>query len=205
MPLAVTGGKKPPAIPKDQLPITTNADRAFESARDDATALVRETRALQGIGDRHCRAHVKLRVDQTQPHDKDTNPYLRDADGNIQRRPCKNYAIKGGTTCMSHGGATKAVRNRANKRLLVMVEPALVQLNEIVHQNEHMPAKLGAIRTILERAGANALGALQSQGQADTRPIINIGIKVGGIGAPVKVGILPAPAIEAEVVDDDGD
>ena len=193
---------------RTQDPITTNANRSYTAAKDDATALVRETRALKGMGDRRCTANVKLRQDQSKPYDKDTNDYLRNEDGSVQTRPCRKWAIKGGLVCMSHGGATKAVRNRANKRLLTMVEPALVQLNEIIHQNEHMPAKLGAIRTVLERAGANALGAIQSGGPADTRPIINIGIKVGGIDKPkqeVKVGILPVPAPITEGEVDDGE
>jgi hypothetical protein len=126
-------------------------------------------------------------------------------------KPCGKYAIKGGSVCPTHGGSAPQVKKAAAKRLLAMVEPALVELQELVIQNGHLPTKLGAIRTVLERAGDEAIGALKKQAEEkDTRPIINIGIKVGGIAQPtVLVGMqakqLPAgeEAVDGEVVDDD--
>lgn len=125
-----------------------------------------------------------------------------------QGKPCGKYAIKGGRVCPTHGGSAPQVKKAAAKRLLAMVEPALVELQELVMQNVHLPSKLGAIRTVLERGGDNAIGALKKQAEApDARPIINIGIKVGGIDKPiVSVGMLPSAvdaAEEGEIVGDD--
>jgi hypothetical protein len=101
------------------------------------------------------------------------------------KEPCGLWAIKGGTVCVRHGGSSPQVKRAAALRLLSMVDPALVQLQELVIQNDHLPTKLGAIRTVLERAGDEAIGPLKTRPDAkDTRPIINIGIKVGGINTP---------------------
>lgn len=122
-------------------------------------------------------------------------------------KPCGKYAIKGGRVCQTHGGSAPQVKKAAAKRLLAMVEPALVELQELVMQNVHLPSKLGAIRTVLERGGDNAIGALKKQAEThDARPVINIGIKVGGIDKPiVSVGMLPpaADVEEGEIVGDD--
>lgn len=128
-------------------------------------------------------------------------------------KPCGKYAIKGGRVCTTHGGSAPQVKKAAAKRLLAMVEPALVELQELVVQNVHLPTKLGAIRTVLERAGDEAIGALKQRAEeANTRPIINIGIKVGGIAQPqVVVGMraLPTPdsvdAVEEGVIVGDDD
>lgn len=128
--------------------------------------------------------------------------------------PCPKFAIKGGMVCDSHGGRAPQVKARAQKRLLALVEPSIVRLNELIHQDGHLPTALGAIRTVLERAGDEAIGPLKKVAeQADMRPVINIGIKVGGIEKPlIRVGMQPQPdadidadILEAEVVGDDND
>jgi hypothetical protein len=189
--------------------ITTNPDRTLHSANDDARDIPREAAALVTTkpGDRRCTGKVKLRPDMRKPAGPD-NEYFRNEDGSIKTRPCRNHPIKGGWVCEKHGGSIKVVRNRANKRLLAMAEPALIRLNELAHQSTHLPTALGAVEAILKRAGGNALGVPHAT-EADTRPVINIGIKVGGIDTPkpeIKVGILPAttPAIEGEVAHEDG-
>ncbi len=140
---------------------------------------------------------------------------LRDEAGNILlgedgkplRGPCPNYPIKGGSVCMAHGGSVKRIRRTAQKRMLALVEPAMVALGEIIEQNDHMPSKLGAVRTVLERAGDNVIGALKKAETTDTRPIINIGIAVGGVpGAKaegVKIGLLPT--LDVKATEGDGD
>lgn len=196
----VTAGAK-------QLAIRPGGPATLKEALRKGRTIVREAALIKKItdlADRKCRGRVKLRPDMTRRVGPD-NEYLRNPDGTIQTRPCKQNAIKGGFVCMRHGGAAPAVRDKANKRLLAMVEPSLVELNELVHQNEHLPTKLGAIRTVLERAGGNnALGALKTDSGSDNKPIIQIGIKVGGIDKPtVMVGMLPPAAIDGDVIDGD--
>lgn len=125
--------------------------------------------------------------------------------------PCKSFAIRGGTVCVYHGGASPQVKKAAQKRLLAMVEPSIIRLEALVHQDLHLPTSLAAVRTVLERAGDEAIGPMKKMVEAqDIRPVINIAIKVGGIGKPeVMVGMLPPPKadieedIEGEIVGDD--
>ena len=124
---------------------------------------------------------------------------------------CKRYAIKGGFVCTTHGGGAPQVRAKANKRLLAMVEPALIRLGDLVEQSEHMPTALGAIRTVLERAGTvTPIGPLgKDTSDGNTRPIVNIGIKIGGLTPDKLLALAEAhihtPDIEAEIVEDDDD
>ena len=128
---------------------------------------------------------------------------------------CGKYAIKGGFVCPTHGGSAPQVRAKANKRLLALVEPALVRLEDLMHQDVHPPTALGAIRTVLERAGSNTpIGALNKDpGVSKPSHVVNIGIAVGGI-TPDKLRemiqaakLLPAAetAIEAQVTKTDED
>lgn len=119
---------------------------------------------------------------------------------------CGKFAIKGGTVCPTHGGSAPQVKAKAQKRLLAMVEPSIIRLEALIHQDGHLPTALGAITTVLNRT----LGAVGKDGdEKDTRPVINIGIKVGGIDQKpdVKVGLIPTNAspvaVDAELVDDD--
>jgi hypothetical protein len=123
--------------------ITTNPDRTLHSANDDARDIPREAAALVTTkpGDRRCTGKVKLRPDMRKPAGPD-NEYFRNEDGSIKTRPCRNHPIKGGWVCEKHGGSIKVVRNRANKRLLAMAEPALIRLNELAHQSTHLPTAL---------------------------------------------------------------
>lgn len=125
--------------------------------------------------------------------------------------PCKKYAIKGGLVCTTHGGSAPQVRAAANKRLLAMVEPSLIRLADLVQQSEHMPTALGAIRTVLERAGTvTPIGPLgKDTSEGNTRPVLQIGINIGGL-APGRLQVLaqlpeanPIDATVVEDVDDD--
>ncbi len=122
---------------------------------------------------------------------------------------CKKHAIRGGLVCMNHGGGAPQVRAAANKRLLAMVEPSLIRLADLVQQSEHMPTSLGAIRTVLERAGTvTPIGPLgKDTSEGNTRPIVQIGINLGGL-VPGKLQTLAIPAsnpidVTVEEVDDD--
>lgn len=194
------------AIVKHRKPRTINKEK------EKANKLIREAGQLK-TGERICEGRVKLRPDMSRPGGLD-NPYFLNEDGSIQTRPCEKPPIKGGLVCMSHGGAAPQVRKKAEKRLLAMVEPALIRLEALVAQEEHLPTALGALRTVLERAGSTAIGPLVKEaGDKDTRPIINIGIRVGGIDKPVVSIGMQVPkegddeaAAEGEIVDDlDGD
>lgn len=68
--------------------------------------------------------------------------------------PCKRPPIKGGTVCMSHGGAAPQVRRKANERLLQGVPKMLTELKRLA-TDESMPAnvRLAAVRDWLDRAG----------------------------------------------------
>lgn len=158
--------------------------RTLVAAKKKAARLVREAKALE-TGERQCKA---IRKDGTR---------------------CKRFAIKGGFVCPTHGGSAPQVKSKAAKRLLAMVEPSIIRLEALVHQSEHLPTALAAVRTVLERAGANPIGAMaKDTGERDTRPVINIGIKVGGIDLPAVTVALPEPASEGEVIgssDDDDD
>jgi len=85
-------------------------------------------------------------------------------DGEVEKRtctakkkdgtPCKRPPIKGGTVCMSHGGAAPQVRRKANERLLQGVPKMLTELKRLA-TDESIPAnvRLAAIRDWLDRAG----------------------------------------------------
>ena len=128
---------------------------------------------------------------------------------------CGKYSIKGGFVCPTHGGSAPQVRAKANKRLLALVEPALVRLEDLMHQDVHPPTALGAIRTVLERAGSSTpIGALNKDpGVSKPSHVVNIGIAVGGI-TPDKLRemiqaakLLPAAdtTIDSQVVETDDD
>lgn len=145
---------------------------------------------------------------------------IKDENGNLiigengkpLRGPCPNAPIKGGSVCMAHGGRIKRIKAKAARVMASLVEPALVALGEMIEQTEHMPSRLGAIRTVLERAGDNAIGALKKAEAVDSRPVINIGIAVSGVPIPtpqVKVGLIPTvsepQATDLEIVPDRDD
>lgn len=88
----------------------------------------------------------------------------RALDGEVDKRmcsatkkdgtPCKRSPIKGGTVCMSHGGAAPQVRRKANERLLQGVPKMLSELKRLAVDDSVPPnVRLAAIRDWLDRAG----------------------------------------------------
>jgi hypothetical protein len=129
-----------------------------------------------------------------------------DKNGKPTTRQCLKAAIEGTTVCAAHLVTAKSVRRAAQRKMLAMVAPAIDRLDELVHQDTHLPTSLGAVKTVLERAGDNAIGAMKKAAEVDTRPVINIGIAVGGINKPgVTVSMLDAPVAKGEVVGDSDD
>lgn len=74
---------------------------------------------------------------------------------------CRKVAIKGGTVCMTHGGAAPAVRAKARTRLEMAADRMAKALLGIA-EDADAPAnvKLAAIRDALDRAGLSAKTAV---------------------------------------------
>ncbi len=121
------------------------------------------------------------------------------------KRPCGNWAIKGGTVCPYHGGSAPQVKQAAARRLRAMLDPALAELEAVYMQNEHMPSKLGAILAVANRV----LGKVgDNKEKAQKGPVINIGVGFLKGRAQIEVQHVPTPeaepeTFEAELIDDD--
>jgi hypothetical protein len=170
-----------------------------------ANTLVKQAREEPKVPgyERRCVHTVRIKDENGEP--------IVGEDGKFLVRPCEASPIKGGTVCRMHGGSVKSIKRAARRRLLALVEPAMVRLEVLMEQDQHLPTALGATLEILKRAGDNPIGALKKTEQVDTRPVVNIGIAVGGvpIKPEVKIGLIPQrasePAEEAEVVNEEDD
>src|SRR5262252_2921835 len=67
--------------------------------------------------------------------------------------PCRAPAIKGGRVCQAHGGATKHIRDAANRRLEELVMPSISKLRTLMLRGETHSVQLKAATEILDRAG----------------------------------------------------
>lgn len=114
------------------------------------------------------------------------------------KRPCERWAILGGNVCYMHGGAIKKVKDAAETRFKEELYPTIRRLTEIRDQDDHMPSALGASLAIVNRA-IGKQGAPEAAG-GDKRPIINIGINLGGL--PNRPQLAVTNTIEAETVDE---
>lgn len=180
--------RRPPGRPRTTIADTTKA----------ADALIKQAAALKS-GERRCVGRVKLRPDMTRVAAPD-NPYFRNDDGSIQTRPCQRYAVLGGRVCPKHGGKAPQVKRKAERRLLALVEPSLIRLGALVDQTEHLPTALGAIRTVLERAGGTGIGVLRAGDAGEARPAIQINIMPGGVNLPTPAVTVDAVAVDARVL-----
>ena len=73
---------------------------------------------------------------------------------NRHGEPCELAPIKGGTVCHKHGGSAPQVKNAARRRLNAMAEPAMIELNKILHNSSTSDRdKLRAIQMVLDRSG----------------------------------------------------
>lgn len=66
---------------------------------------------------------------------------------------CKNYAIRGGTVCRFHGGATPSVKRKAALRLAALVDPAIATLGREMVKADKSSDRQRAANSILDRAG----------------------------------------------------
>ena len=55
--------------------------------------------------------------------------------------------------CRSHGGSARQVKEAARRRLLELVDPALVRLDRMVRESDDERVVLAAVKEILTRAG----------------------------------------------------
>jgi hypothetical protein len=174
-------------------PPAPQGTRTLREARRQAKRMMREASELDNAM-RKCRGKVKLR-------DGDGN-YLRNDDGTVKTRPCKGSPIRGGFVCPKHGGSAPQVKKKAEKRLNAMLEPSIIRMDYLMHQDEHLPTSLAAVLAVQNRV----LGAVgKEDGEKNMRPVINIGIKVGGV--PMAQPQIEVVTVEAEEVsvDDDSD
>ena len=115
------------------------------------------------------------------------------------KRPCRNWAIKGGTVCPYHGGKAPQVKAAAQRRLQAMLDPALTELNTLIHQNAHLPSKLGAISMVANRT-LGKVGDNKDKGQKGS--VINIGFGIGAMPAQGFSVKLEKPKDDDEDVSD---
>lgn len=86
---------------------------------------------------------------------------------------CKKAAIEGGSVCRTHGGAAPQVREKAQQRILAMVNPALAELRKLIGGADSESVKLSAIKDVLDRAGVGAKQAVEITGK-DGKPLLDI-------------------------------
>lgn len=121
------------------------------------------------------------------------------------QRPCSNLAIPGLTVCWAHGGSTSAARAAVRKRAIEELDPTLSRAIALRDQEDHLPTALNAVNTIFKLAGV----AQEPKHAPTKRPVINIGVGIGGMPTFVKAQAqILEPVVEAEVargVDGDED
>jgi len=151
----------------------------------------RELAILEEVGERIEHESEIALPDEPEPDARKCRAHTSGTYG--PKRPCRNWAIKGGTVCPYHGGKAPQVKAAAQRRLQAMLDPALTELNTLIHQNAHLPSKLGAISMVANRT----LGKVgDNKDKGNKGPVINIGF---GLGAMPVVQQLKAP----KAVDDD--
>lgn len=91
----------------------------------------------------------------------------RKCHAHTSRGPCKNYAIVGGTVCMTHGGSAPQVREAARKRILRVVDDALTGMEALAGIGgsglgaESEAVRQRALADLLDRAGLKASDKLE--------------------------------------------
>lgn len=76
------------------------------------------------------------------------------------RMRCKRRPIPGGTVCVKHGGGAPQVQLKAEERLRAMEIPALIRLDELMHQKEFPSVAIAAVKDALDRIRGKAAESL---------------------------------------------
>ena len=70
---------------------------------------------------------------------------------------CRRWSIEGGTVCIMHGGSAPQVKTAARRRLLELIDPALVRLSEALNLEavtaNEWAVIMRAIKEVLDRTG----------------------------------------------------
>lgn len=75
---------------------------------------------------------------------------------NRQGKRCGKWPIPGGSVCRMHGGAAPQVMLKAQDRLNAMEIPALIRLDELMHQKEFPSVAIAAVKDALDRIRGKA-------------------------------------------------
>lgn len=82
------------------------------------------------------------------------NPERRCVGTNSLGEPCRNFAIKGGRVCKTHGGSTRHVKEKARIRVEMASDRLMGKLIDIAYDDTRPAAvQLDAIKDSLNRAG----------------------------------------------------
>jgi len=120
-----------------------------------------------------------------------------------EKRPCDRLRTKGLKVCYVHGGSTQAAKKKAQSIFLEELEPSINALKEIRDQRDHMPSALGAANQLINRAIGKV--ANEDKDKGASRPIVNVGIAIGGLPKGVKdVKVITDGTLDAEVITDEG-
>jgi hypothetical protein len=126
-----------------------------------------------------------------------------------EKRPCDRVRMKGQKVCYVHGGNTPAAKKKAQSIFLEELEPSINALKEIRDQRDHMPSALGAANQLINRAIGKV--ANEDKDKGASRPVINVGIAIGGLPKSAKDVKVITDAIastdgtvDAEVLTDEG-
>ena len=125
--------------------------------------------------------------------------------------PCKKFAIRGGTVCRTHGGASPQVKRKAEDRLRDMVDPMINRLSQLALQTDDLQVAAKCVIDALDRAGIGEVvqakirssqKATQDKGSGLT---VNIGfLQVANTQSPSLPTYDALPAIEGTVEIDTG-
>lgn len=94
--------------------------------------------------------------------------------------PCNNPPVVGLTVCRMHGGATKAAKAAARRRLDEAAERMAKQLLKIADSAESEAVRLAAVKDALDRAGLKAPDKVDVE--VGVRPWESLADKIVGIG-----------------------
>lgn len=100
-------------------------------------------------------------------------------------KPCRAPAIRGGTVCVTHGGAAPQVREKARQRLLEAVDPLMAELIRLALHGDSEQVRVAATKDALDRAGLSAKVQIESEvtihdGDSVDREIARLAAELAG-------------------------